>query len=184
MAQELLDYAVANESAFEASRIGSGGDVRCDPKRRISAVYRLVGTLQERVRQRILALAPAATERLGMYPFACDTVEIELAAHGDGAFFSRHTDVRRDILGVGSTRVISAVYYFHAQPRRFEGGMLRLYAPARGDAESHVDIAPRHDSLVVFPSSAWHEVLPVHAPGITFAQQRFALNMWVHKAVR
>lgn len=181
MAQAWLKYAVAHESAFEASRVGSGGDVKQDPRRRISSVCRPEGTLREHMRERILSLLPAATEALGLYPFACGELEMELAAHGHGAFFSRHTDVRRDMLGAGSTRQISAVYYFHTLPRQFEGGMLRLYTADRNGEEDHVDLAPRHDSLVFFPSCLWHEVLPVHAPGVEFGQRRFALNVWVHK---
>lgn len=181
VAAELLAYAVANEPAFEASRVGSSGGARCDLKRRRSSVYRLDDALGQQVRLQVSERIPAAIEALGMYPFAFDELEIELAAHGDGAFFSRHTDVRRDVLGSVSSRAISAVYYFHEMPCRFEGGMLRLYGLGRSGESGHVDISPRHDSLVFFPSSEWHEVLPVHAPGIGFAQQRFALNIWIHK---
>jgi SM-20-related protein len=181
ISSQLLGYAIDHQSSFENSRVGSGGDVKQDPRRRISSVCRLRGPLQAPIRERILSLLPAATDALGMYPFTYGELEMELAAHGDGAFFSRHTDVRRDMLGAGSSRQISAVYYFHEMPRQFEGGMLRLYAASHDDEESYVDITPRHDSVVFFPSCLWHEVLPVRAPGIAFGQQRFALNVWVHK---
>lgn len=161
--------------------MGSGGDVKRDPKRRISTVCRVEGVWRQWVGERILSLLPAAIENLGMYPFVCGELEMELAAHGHNAFFSRHTDVRRDMLGAGSTRQISVVYYFHALPRRFEGGTLRLYAADHTGEQAYVDIAPEHDSLVFFPSSLWHEVRPVHAPEIGFGQQRFALNVWIHK---
>lgn len=182
LAQTWLDYATARQSLFESSRVGSGGDVRQDPRRRISSVFRPSGPLRESIQERIQSLLPAAIEALGMYPFSCGELEMELAVHGHGAFFSRHTDVRRDSLGAGSTRHISAVYYFHSVPRRFEGGALRLYAAGQSADMDSVTIEPRNDSLVFFPSSLWHEVLPVHAPDVAFGQQRFALNVWVHKA--
>ncbi len=182
MVAELLSYAVAHESAFVASRIGSGASARQDATRRVSAVCRNLGALHAPIEERILARVADFTEVLGLYPFATGKIEIELAAHGDGAFFSRHVDTQRDVFGSTSPRVLSAVYYFHSQPRKFSGGELRLYDFATDGQESYVDIAPLHDSLLVFPSYAPHEVLPVCVPQGRFEYQRFALNIWIHKA--
>ncbi len=54
-----------------------------------------------------------------------------------------------------SVRALTLVYYFHASPKRFEGGELRLYA-----RDGFVDLAPVCDRLVAFPSASSHEVRP------------------------
>lgn len=193
LASDLLDYSRKNQARFERSRIGSGGDVKVDPKRRVSSVCPLDGSLHDKVSDHILQILPNALEALGMYPFTTGKVETELAVHGDGAFFVRHTDVRRDILGAGSSRHVTAVLYFHTMPRRFEGGTLRLY-PVRAEGLRNEgahsqdapemgwqDFEPRHGSILFFPSGLQHEVLPVRAPDVPFEHQRFALNIWVHK---
>ena len=74
--------------------------------------------------------------------------------------------------------MVSAVYYFHRQPRGFSGGQLAIYPIDAGDAAT---IEPMHDRLVVFPSFAPHEVLPVTVPGNAFADARFSINCWLRR---
>jgi Rps23 Pro-64 3,4-dihydroxylase Tpa1-like proline 4-hydroxylase len=117
-------------------------------------------------------------------------VELELAAHGDGAHFHAHLDIpngkHRKPLGAepGMDRILSAVYYFHREPKAFSGGDLRLFRfgahPADGPVaeEDRVDIAPLQNSLVAFPSWALHEVRPIQCPSQAFEDYRFAINCW------
>ena len=85
--------------------------------------------------------------------------------------------------------MISAVYYFHVEPKGFTGGELRLYrygAPAETlgkEPGNHVDIAPINNSLVAFPSWALHEVRPVQCPSDEFREYRFAVNCWYCKVL-
>jgi Rps23 Pro-64 3,4-dihydroxylase Tpa1-like proline 4-hydroxylase len=103
--------------------------------------------------------------------------EIELVAHGDGAFFSRHIDTYTTRK---SQRVISGVYYFHRQPKAFSGGELRLYGLTKGDQTGpFVDVIPENDTLVTFPSWYPHEVLPVRCPSGRLEDSRFAVNCWI-----
>jgi Rps23 Pro-64 3,4-dihydroxylase Tpa1-like proline 4-hydroxylase len=69
-----------------------------------------------------------------------------------------------------SDRLLSAVYYFHAEPKAFSGRELRLHSFA-GDG-SFVDVPPEQNSLVVpvmgIARSA-HRQLPIEALlGFTF----------------
>ena len=86
-------------------------------------------------------------------------------------------------------RLLSAVYYFHREPKRFTGGQLRLHRstpdddpsdpePIRNPADQ-IDIEPKRNSLLVFPSWASHEVLPVDCPSSRFEDHRFAVNIWL-----
>lgn len=80
--------------------------------------------------------------------------------------------------------MLSAVYYFHALPKGFSGGQLRLFrfgadhTAAQSELANHVDLEPVRNSLIAFPSWAYHEVRPVSCPSGDFADFRFALNCW------
>ena len=106
--------------------------------------------------------------------------EIELAPHGDGAFFKPHIDMR---FGETGDRVISVVYYLHGTPKNFTGGGLRIYPNEifPGD-DVPIVLEPTHNSLAAFESYVHHEVLPASCPSGEFKDYRFAINCWIHKA--
>jgi Rps23 Pro-64 3,4-dihydroxylase Tpa1-like proline 4-hydroxylase len=78
------------------------------------------------------------------------------------------------------------VYFFHREPRQFEGGELRLH-DSRGGSELHTSagtyqsIVPQQNQLVFFPCSVLHEITPVECSSRAFADSRFTLNGWLHK---
>jgi Rps23 Pro-64 3,4-dihydroxylase Tpa1-like proline 4-hydroxylase len=120
--------------------------------------------------------------------FPVESYEVSLVAHGNGAHFVKHTDMpigpgRRPLGGDESgkqDRLLSAVYYFHAEPRGFTGGDLRLHRFGSEDAPGdYVDVEPADNRLVVFPSWVLHEVRPVSVPTGRFEDQRFAVNCWL-----
>jgi SM-20-related protein len=57
---------------------------------------------------------------------------------------------------------------------------LRLYAIGDPAGQTFIDIEPVHNSLLVFPSWAPHEVMPVSCPSQRFMDSRFAINCWVN----
>jgi Rps23 Pro-64 3,4-dihydroxylase Tpa1-like proline 4-hydroxylase len=170
----LLEYAMAYESRFTDTKIGEGETRRVDSSTRVSQRLREIGPWRSEIEARMLALLPAAALTLGVTPFAPAAAELELVAHGDGAFYKAHVDPRRR--SATNQRMISAVYYFNAAPKAFTGGALRLLA-FEGDA--FVDIEPENDTLAIFPSWALHEVLPVSCPSRRFIDSRFAINCWL-----
>ena len=110
--------------------------------------------------------------------FEVSQVELELMAHGDGAFYKRHLDTQTGG-DARSRRLVSGVYYFNHRPKAFSGGALRLYAI--GDDDRFIVIEPVHNSLLVFPSWAPHEVMPVSCPSKAFVDSRFAVNCWLRR---
>jgi Rps23 Pro-64 3,4-dihydroxylase Tpa1-like proline 4-hydroxylase len=118
------------------------------------------------------------------------SLELEIAAHPDGAFYSPHIDIpvgqARQPIGAntGEDRVLSAVYYFYGEPKRFLGGQLRLYPfglTPRADEPrpaNHIELEPLRNSLVAFPSWVPHEVRPISVPSGRFEDYRFAVNCW------
>ena len=181
LSQQLLDYAINNKDIYTQSQIGKGKEGKVNEKVRISHVTRELGPWEAVIQEKVDAFYPKIREGLGMSDFAKrKNFEIELAAHGDGAFFKPHIDMR---LGETGDRVISVVYYMHKTPKNFAGGGLRIYPNEifPGD-DQPVILEPTHNSLAVFQSYVHHEVLPVSCPSGEFKDYRFAVNCWIHKA--
>jgi SM-20-related protein len=178
----LLEFALANRARFRDSEVGYDSKGRVDTSRRRSQILFDLGDFTYEIRDKAVAALPALFDKLGSPPFKPSRIELELVAHGDGAFFSAHTDTFVKEPGVVSHRVISAVYYFNAFPKGFTGGALRLH-PLNPNlqAGAFVDIEPDHDTLAFFPSWFLHEVMPVHCPSGRFEDSRFAINCWFHR---
>ena len=177
----LLAYAQEHRASFMPSKMTYGTGGRVKPERRRSEVLYDLPGLGDELRERFSAIVPAMTAALGTPLFVPSKLEIELVAHNDGAFFARHIDTTVSQNRPGS-RAISAVYYFHRQPRAFSGGVLRLYAlSGSGAPGSTVDVPPDNDTVVCFPSWYPHEVLKVSCPSGAFADSRFAINCWMHR---
>lgn len=184
---ELLSWAIANRERFKAAPL-AGGIV--DPDRRHSQRLLDMGSVRPWFEQHMRDHKSAFFAETGTKPFDVEFIELEIVAHGDGAHFAAHTDMpvgrgRAPLGGDGSERqdrLLSAVYYFHREPKAFTGGQLRLFRlGAEGAADDHIDLEPRQNSLVVFPSWARHEVRRVCCPSEQFEDSRFAINCWFCK---
>ena len=178
--RELFEFALARERAFAPTRTGRNESRNVRPEVRVSLGLRDLGAFRPMLKDKMQAIAPGLVAKLGMTPVDSPRFETELVAHNDGAFYKRHIDTHtasdRDI------RILSAVYYFHAEPKAFTGGALRLYAIGDPAGARFVDIEPEHNTLLVFPSWAPHEVMPISCPSRRFADSRFAINCWVYRA--
>ena len=175
----LLDWTLANAARFVPAQL-AGGLIK--PEARRALVLRDLGPIAEVLEHRLREAAPRWTAALRSTPFETSEVELELAAHNDGAHFTLHSDTyARDEVARGD-RMLSAVYYFHRQPRGFDGGALRLHRLGAKAGDAGLDIAPDDNSLVVFPSWGPHEVMPVRCPSGDFADSRFAVNCWIYRA--
>ena len=177
----LLAYAEENQARFKPTRIVSGGKGLVAPNMRISTRLGDLGSFRGELESILRPLAPVIAADLKVESFKIVKIELELVAHGDGAFFSRHIDTLReeDDRLRETRRLLSGVYYFHAMPKAFEGGALRLHEIAWGTADAQfIDIQPEHNSLLFFPSWMPHEVMKVSCPSGRFTDSRFAINCW------
>ncbi len=181
--ERLLRFAQSNEHRFEDSTVTHEGGEKVDCTRRVSRKLPVLSDLREELGDKLEALLPAIFSRLGIKSsFMPDKIEMEFVAHGDRAFFGRHTDSVTHLEHEGRGRIISAVYYFYVLPKAFSGGVLRLHSlAASGEQGTFVDIAPDYDMLVFFPSFFPHEVLPVKCTSGQFLDSRFAINFWIHR---
>jgi Rps23 Pro-64 3,4-dihydroxylase Tpa1-like proline 4-hydroxylase len=173
-----LIYVFVNAHALEDTEVGGNEDSQVDPDIRRSRRLASMGEFKTCFEDRLRSAVTDIFTKLGTPSFAPISFELELVAHGDGAFFTRHIDTYTR--GQTRDRVISGVYYFHRQPKAFSGGELRLYALAKGgQMAAFVDVQPDNDTLVCFPSWYPHEVLPVRCPSGRLEDSRFAVNCWV-----
>ena len=193
----LLEWVLNNSGAFVAATVTngkSGAEANVEAEQRIALTTRKLNELEATLKPRFADVLEYITETTGYRGPRPSSLELELAAHGNGAHYKPHLDIPlgqdRAPLGSreGEDRALSAVYYFYCEPKRFSGGELRLYSFGSGwnnenaDASSYVDLQPVNNSLVVFPSWAMHEVRPVQCPSGEFRDHRFAVNCWYCRA--
>jgi Rps23 Pro-64 3,4-dihydroxylase Tpa1-like proline 4-hydroxylase len=189
----LLEWTLSNEHRFKPAKVTRMRDdtVRSvlDPDYRIAAILSDLGPCEPAIREHLLGALPSLMEATGTPGPQPESLNLQIAAHGDGAHYRAHLDIPvgpgRQPLGPreGEDRILSAVLYFHVEPQAFSGGQLRLHAFGAGrspdDAPEHyVDLEPLQNSLAAFPSWARHEVRKVSCPGDRFRDYRFALNCW------
>jgi SM-20-related protein len=185
---ELVGYALQHEAEFQSSEVisPSGEPGVIDYNHRRSRVLMDLGKHQEVILERIQCVLPKVLDRLGIEEFPVRHVEAQITASNEGDFFGAHSDDAQEMI---ASRRITFVYFFHREPRQFEGGELRLY-DSLGNGEPHdssnqtggyQSIVPQPNQIVFFPCSLLHEITPIDCPSRVFADSRFTLNGWLHK---
>ena len=177
LVERLLAHADKRKGDFTPSLVGG---VALNRTFRVSQVLRDFEDLRPELEARFIAILDDTVRELKLSPINLAPLELELAAHGEGAFFKEHIDTATDSAAVHSSRALTGVYYFHREPKGFTGGELRLsgIAPAADGERRSVVIPPAPDSLLLFPSWAPHEVHPISCPSGEFMDSRFAINCW------
>jgi SM-20-related protein len=183
--EELVGYALQREAEFQSSELvsPSGEPGMIDYDHRRSRVLMDLGKHEEIILDRIRGVLPRVLDQLGIEPFPVTQVEAQITASNDGDFFRAHSDDSEEII---ASRRITFVYFFHGEPRQFEGGELRLH-DSRGKGERQVNsgsyqsVVPQQNQIVFFPCSLLHEITPVECRSRAFADSRFTLNGWLHK---
>jgi SM-20-related protein len=179
----LLDYVTERHDDFTRGMAYNRveREERIDPQRRDCLTLGDLGPLAGPFRARMREVATAALPALGIQEADVQPRELALVSYGDGGHFHAHIDTLESREHV---RVLSCVYYFSEEPRRFGGGELRLYGfPSRDASEvARVDVEPDTDTLVAFPSWMRHEVLPVRSDSGAWRERRFTVNCWLHRA--
>lgn len=182
---ELTRFTLEHEEEFQASEVLSpsaeNGVVNYDHRR--SRVLTEIGHHQDLMLERIKAVLPSVLEKLDMKEFNISAVEAQITASGDGDFFHFHSDNGADHV---SARHLTFVYFFHREPRQFEGGALRIH-DAVLEAGQYVSqgsfqaVIPQQNQIVFFPCELMHEVTPVKCPTGLFGDSRFTLNGWLRQ---
>jgi len=176
----LLEHALVRREKFkraEVLRPGHRGRVVFRYRR--SHVLVDLGEFSDVITYRIRSYLPWVVRKLGIPPFRVRRALAHVTANNDGDFFKRHTDFYQG-------RVITFVYYFYREPKRFTGGELRLYHTncknGRVAATRDFDtILPQQNHIVFFPSFLVHEVSRVRCPSHALEDSRFTVTGWVYR---
>jgi SM-20-related protein len=181
---ELVSHTLQHETEFQSSEVvsPSGGPGVVDYEHRRSRVLTDLGKHQEVIMERIRCVLPRVLDHFGIEEFPIRRVETQITASNDGDFFLAHSDDAQEAI---ASRRITFVYFFHREPRQFEGGELRLHDSPGGERHvntpSYQTIVPQQNQIVFFPCSVLHEITPVECASRAFADSRFTLNGWLHK---
>lgn len=182
---QLTEFALEHEVDFRTSEVISpeveGGVVNYEHRR--SRVLMDLGPHQELIVRRIRAALPEVIEKLGMEDFSISGVETQMTASNDGDFFHFHSDNGSHRV---SSRYLTFVYFFHREPRQFDGGELRIHdarleSGVYASEGTYQTIVPRQNQIVFFPCELMHEITSVKCPSGLFADSRFTLNGWLRR---
>jgi SM-20-related protein len=183
--EEITRFTMEHESNFRVSEVVSPtaeqGIVNYEHRR--SMVLMDLERYQSLILDRIKRVLPQVLTKLDMEEFAVSSAEVQITASNDGDFFRFHSDN-------GNPRVagrhLTFVYFFHREPKQFEGGDLRIH-DARLEGEEYVSegsyqtIVPRQNQIVFFRCEMMHEITPVTCPSRLFGDSRFTINGWLRK---
>lgn len=180
---ELTRFTLQHENDFQVSEVISAhaeaGMVNYNHRR--SRVLMELGQHQDVMLDRIKSVLPEVLEKLGMEEFDITEVEAQITASNDGDYFHFHSDNASDR---AATRHLTFVYFFHHEPRQFDGGELRIHDAVLEDGEyvsqgSYQAIVPQQNQIVFFPCELLHEITPVSCPSRQFSDSRFTMNGWL-----
>ncbi len=183
--EELTRFALEHEADFNASEVVSphadSGVVNYEHRR--SRVLMDLAQHQDVMLERIKSVLPQVLDRLGMEPFNIADVEMQATASNDGDFFHFHSDNGSERV---ASRYLTFVYFFHREPRQFEGGELRIHDSCLKNGVyvsegSYQSIVPQQNQIVFFPCELLHEITPVNCGSQRFADSRFTLNGWLRR---
>jgi len=176
--EAMLAWAQSHESDFESGTV----EGQASPHRQNKVIMGFADTSHSRLLQnRLLTWFPHLAAGLELQPFPLRYVESQLTASNDGHFYRLHSDAGPKL---ADSRVLTCVYYFFRKPRPFSGGALRLYEELEQGGQRLAtskfrSFEPVSNRLLVFRSTAFHELMPIRCPSRQFADSRFAATNWL-----
>ncbi|MEM7584911.1 MAG: 2OG-Fe(II) oxygenase [Acidobacteriota bacterium] len=178
--RSLLDWTLEHREQFEPGTV----EGQRHEHRENLVVFDFGYTAQANLlKSRLLTWFPFLCRRLELPVFPLLDVESQLTAANDGQYYRIHDDAGHESV---TTRELTCVYYFHREPKAFEGGELRLYdtelgPEGRRPAPTFRILEPVANRMVVFASDSFHEVRTVHCPSHDFSDSRFAVTHWLRR---
>jgi len=182
---DLTRFVLEHERDFKTSEVVSpnadSGIVNYEHRR--SRVLMDLAEYQEIVLERIKSALPQVLDQLGMEDFDIADVEVQATASNDGDFFHFHSDNGSERV---ASRYLTFVYFFHHEPRQFDGGELRIHDSHLEEGVyvsdgSYQAIVPQRNQIVFFPCEMLHEITPVNCRSQQFADSRFTVNGWLRR---
>jgi SM-20-related protein len=174
------------QERFQSTETGDDRSKIRDTNKRDSLVLFHFEPIQSFFRVHLFKYAPLLQEYFNYEMTLKKGFECQLTAHNDGHFYMAHTDYSPNTGTRVSLRELTFVYYYHRQPKAFEGGELFIWdnlddtvCPPKV-ANQGKTIEPKNNRLIVFPSRYLHQVNKVTCASKEFMDSRFTLNGWLH----
>ena len=179
---QVLDSALAKRSAFAPGKVGAGAKRGMQPAKRVGLVAGgeacadIAGWFVRKLREAL----PGALSRLRLDPALPAQINLQMTAFANGGYSRPHQDPSPKEY---RSQTPLCIYYFHRQPKAFQGGDLLLYDTdvnaGRYDLSAFSRIEPMDNSILIYPRVWFHEVTSVQCAEGGFADGRFALNcLW------
>jgi SM-20-related protein len=179
---ELVAFTLQRETEFQTSEVISPAGGVIDYSHRRSRVLLDVGPHEDVILERIKRVLPIVLRQLNLKEYPIVRTETQVTASNDADSFGPHTDNGQEEV---ASRYLTFVYFFHREPKQFEGGELRIHERQQGkrplSEAPYQTVVPQQNQIVFFPCSVMHEITPVECASRAFADSRFTLNGWIHK---
>ena len=187
---EILAEAIKNKKTFKTGKIGGAGEKKSFRSNTSSYYDELYA--MDRTKSKLLEIISKVfsnrkfEEILSSFTYPVNLFndtnfhEIQVSRYGDkGQLYKYHTDS-------DGTRIISLVYYFNKEPKKYKGGEIQFTRSPIYDGmtfnknETPITITPENNMAVIFGSRVSHRVLATTSPK-TFDSGRFSVNCWLGK---
>lgn len=174
--QELLNHIISHQANFRPAGLmvmGKGEETGYEKSIRNNTELSLKNhPIKQLFRQRISKQLTTIYQGLGLEAFEIGKIEVQLRAYHKGEYFRTHHD-----FAMG--RRINFVYFFHPEPKRYQGGELVIFDTNPIKMEYNHEftrILPKNNQIVFFPSQYFHAVLPAIPQDDDFLSGRFVIN--------
>jgi len=197
MSKIFLKHIIDNKNNFGKASVGGGKVARIDNNMRSNQVLFLSEKFPD-MNESILGQSMMAAIRStflhelatsSFLPLSIldqtDYSDIQISRYGDGG---QHYDWHIDHMGGDSSRLLTFVYYFFKEPKKFKGGEVEFTDGliANGKLLNQtpepkiITLQPKNDMLVMFGAKTPHRVKKTISSK-TFSDGRFSVNMWIGK---
>ena len=186
---EIFAEAIKNKNNFKlAKAIGKNEEFRSNIFADYDTLY-----VKDRTKSKLLSLIDKNFQNrkfgeiLNSFVFPINllgqtnTHESQVSRYGDqGQAYKWHFDA----FVTNNERLITLVYYFNKEPKKYKGGEIQFTRSPIHDGKivdknkTPITINPENNMMVIFGSKIAHTVLPTTSPK-TFDNGRFSVNVWV-----
>jgi SM-20-related protein len=193
--KKILDEAISNKKNFKTGKIGGSANTKVKQtiRNNLSAFYDVV---YENNRSDSILLKTIDDFFSNSYfsailsssptPFnefiETNTHETQVSRYGDkNQKYDWHCD------SSSKKRIITVVYYFHKEPKKYKGGEIELSRSPTvfgkivdGNKDNTITIPPENNMMVIFAGNVSHRVKSTESPK-KFDLGRFSVNCWIGK---
>lgn len=188
--KEILEEAVKNKKKFTDAAVfaGTQKDFRSNKVAYYDNIYledrnksKLLSGIDKIFSDQVIQDVLASSE----YPIhmfdQTNYHETQVSRYGDAG---QKYDYHIDVMGGNSTRIMTIVYYFNEEPKKYSGGEITftnspIYKGKKMDKNAkEYTVTPENNMAVIFGGRTSHAVKPTKSPK-TFNKGRFSVNCWI-----